>query len=157
MIWETCNRLEDAEFEKMVDTFIRSMRAAPLPKAFEEQARKLISRRIYESRREDVITRSEHEHKPRCAYCCDTGVVEARIIGESNAIHFRCDCGAESTWAELPMWGNEWGMEFARIPMWPERSKKWVPTKDRTFEQLQDEWKARLQISVEYWTWRNKI
>ena len=155
LIWETVKPLQDEEFVRIVDSLIKTKRSAPLPADFEKATKKILQVKYYERRSDgDVITRSEHEHKPHCAFCCDTGILEAQIIGETNAIHFKCDCEAESTW-DLPAWGDKWINDFTRLPMWPDRSKKWIPTMERSFAQIEDEWKARIEISQDYWKWRN--
>ena len=153
MIWEICKVLTDEEMTQVTDQILKNARQAPLPRDFETHVKKIMDRK-YQMRRssEDVVTRSTHESKPKCPYCCDTGVLEAKINGEDLAVHFICDCtaGDPQSW-RLPTWGEHFGMEYTRLVMWPDRAKKWIPRKPGEFENLQNLWAERLKISEQYW------
>jgi hypothetical protein len=158
LVSKAVRSLPDASFEKIVNHFVATFRAAPLPRDFFEAAMK---ERAHLGHPKDTAPRKEIV----CKWCVDGGVIEV-LHKESGEEYFaRCGCtsGENSIHTNLKrfIWAGYLANDFHVHQMMGERAMRWRPeafnpkSAEESLRALRDIWRAKVKKSEAFWGERN--
>lgn len=100
-------------------------------------------------------------YRPKCAFCCDLGVIRAIATNGSGETLMRCECSDDrdpANWA-LPRWTPQWSPLFSKEPCFvewfkPLRIERDSKTGELKLESLHEKaraWRARVTKAEAFW------
>lgn len=140
-IWRTCQTLPNESFRGIVNRFVDSSKAAPLPDEFKKLA--------YEEKKRLGIEVKEPESKPsneaKCWDCADSGnlsiyrkdVFEPWAKTPSGTIRCHCEVGRKRPVSQGPVWTPQWANSYSKDPVYSKEIKgNWLPTPQLTLVKM---------------------
>lgn len=130
-IWRTCQTLPNESFRGIVNRFVDSSKAAPLPDEFKKLA--------YEEKKRLGIEIKEPESKPsaeaQCWDCGDSGnlkilrreTFEAWAKFPEGTIRCQCEVGQKRPVSQGPIWNSQIAKSYTIDPVYPDLKGDWLP------------------------------
>lgn len=125
-IWRYCKNLPDQSFKWIVDRFVDTAKAAPLPGEFKMLANA-------EMDRAGIRGIKEPESKPskiaKCWDCADAGNLYARskATGASGVFRCHCEAGARRPSAQGYQWDQKCDANYDKEPIFEKGKGDWRP------------------------------